>query len=335
MFLRKRENGYYHAYYRGTDGNWRSVSTKTKFKAVANQFFSDLKHNLSNKTPSLSIQAFMDRYQEYSAIHHAKLTQKRVKYVLRKFVVFVGNKMMDQVIAMDIESYKAFRLKSVSAVTVNIELRSIKAFFGLAYRWDVILKHPFKAVTMLRIPEHDPIYLKRDEFFALMRTATKPWLKNLIVLAVNTGLRRGELVNLKWEHIDFEKRILKVANTAQFQTRSKRERMVPLNLTAMALMEVIPRRTEFVFVGDRGRKLDDEEVSRRFKDAVTSAGLNPGLHLHSLRHTFATWLVQNGAGIYEVQKLLGHSTVQMTQIYSHLQPEQLHGTVNRIDIALN
>jgi site-specific recombinase XerD len=335
MFLRKRENGYYHVCYRGDDGTWRSVSTKTRFKAVANQFFSDLKHNLSNKNPSLSIQTFKDRYLEYSAIHHAKLTQERVKYVLSKFVSFVGNKMMDKVIALDIESYKAFRLKSVSAVTVNIELRSIKAFFGLAYRWDVIPKHPFKAVTMLRIPEHDPIYLKKDDFFALLRATTKPWLKNLIVIAVNTGLRRGELVNLKWEHIDLEKRILKVANTAQFQTKSKRERFVPLNLTAMALMEVIPKRSEFVFIGDRGRKLDDEEVSRRFKDAVTAAGLNPGLHLHSLRHTFATWLVQNGAGIYEVQKLLGHSTIQMTQIYTHLQPEQLHSTVAKIVLIMN
>ena len=113
MFLRKRENGYYHAYYRETDGTWRSVSTKTRFKAQANQFFSDLKHNLANRTSSLSIQAFKDRYLEYSAIHHAKLTQERVKYVLSKFVAFVGNKMMDKVIALDIESYKAFRLKSV------------------------------------------------------------------------------------------------------------------------------------------------------------------------------------------------------------------------------
>jgi site-specific recombinase XerD len=76
--------------------------------------------------------------------------------------------------------------------------------------------------------------------------------------------------------------------------------------------------------------------SKSFKTYARNAlGSATKLHFHSLRHTFATWLVQDGVSLYEVQKLLGHSNISVTEIYSHLQPEQLHGTVNRLQIALN
>lgn len=68
---------------------------------------------------------------------------------------------------------------------------------------------------------------------------------------------------------------------------------------------------------------------------VHKLGLNEKLHFHSLRHTFASWLVQNGVSLYEVQKLLGHGNISVTQVYAHLQPERLHSTVNRISITLN
>ncbi len=74
----------------------------------------------------------------------------------------------------------------------------------------------------------------------------------------------------------------------------------------------------------------------RFKKAVYDGRLKDDrLHFHSLRHTFATWLVQDGVSIYAVKELLGHLDVKTTQVYSHLQPEQLHSTVNKIDVSLN
>jgi len=83
------------------------------------------------------------------------------------------------------------------------------------------------------------------------------------------------------------------------------------------------------------KQLTKDYLSKRFKRYVHIAGMNPKLHFHSLRHTFATWLVQDGVSLYEVQKLLGHSSIAVTQVYSHLQPEQLHATVNRIVVSLN
>jgi site-specific recombinase XerD len=81
--------------------------------------------------------------------------------------------------------------------------------------------------------------------------------------------------------------------------------------------------------------LDWMRLSNAFTKCVLTSGLSDKLHFHSLRHTFATWLVQSGVGIYEVQKLMGHSSISVTQVYAHLAPSELHGAVNRISVGLN
>ena len=89
--------------------------------------------------------------------------------------------------------------------------------------------------------------------------------------------------------------------------------------------------SELVF-HEKGRGLDRKKL---FKAYVIAAGLNDRLHFHSLRHTFATWLVQSGVGIYEVQKLMGHSSVAVTQVYAHLAPSELHSAEEKIALSLN
>jgi site-specific recombinase XerD len=88
----------------------------------------------------------------------------------------------------------------------------------------------------------------------------------------------------------------------------------------------------YVFTNN-GRKIEGNSITHKFKDILTLSGIKKkGLHIHSLRHTFASWLVQDGVPLYEVQKLLGHSTITVTEIYAHLQPFQLHSAVNKIHI---
>ena len=135
----------------------------------------------------------------------------------------------------------------------------------------------------------------------------------------------------------FVAKVLHVRNSATFTTKSKRNRVVPMNeqLWHMMASRKETASCELVF-HDNGRRLTKDEVSKRFKKFARGAfGQATKLHFHSLRHTFASWLVQDGVSLYEVQKLLGHSNISVTEVYSHLQPEQLHETVNRIAISLN
>ena len=115
--------------------------------------------------------------------------------------------------------------------------------------------------------------------------------------------------------------------------------MIPPLLMSETVYAVLCRKvnqssSEYIFVRG-GRRIGESYLARRFKKYVRMAGLDEGLHWHSLRHTHASWLVQCGVSLYEVQKLLGHSSSRVTEVYSHLQPEQLHDTVNRIKLSFN
>jgi integrase len=144
---------------------------------------------------------------------------------------------------------------------------------------------------------------------------------------------RGEMVNLRWNDVDLESKLIHIQSDATFRTKAGKRRSVPLNNDAM---EILQRRNnlqecEYVFT-HRRRQLDGDWISKRFSHYIKASGLNTKLHFHSLRHTFATWLVKAGVSIYEVQKLLRHSNVTVTQVYSHLASEELHSAVARLQL---
>jgi site-specific recombinase XerD len=144
------------------------------------------------------------------------------------------------------------------------------------------------------------------------------------------------MLNLRWSDVDLARGVMHIQRVGNFRTKDGRRRTLPLDdsvndfLSAKAVQHVC----EYVFYR-RGSRIGENYVSALFKRYVEKAGLDNRLHWHSLRHTHASWLVASGASLYAVQKLLGHSSPTVTQIYAHLQPEQLHSTVNRIKIAMN
>jgi integrase len=156
------------------------------------------------------------------------------------------------------------------------------------------------------------------------------------LFAVLTGLREGEILHLRWCDVDLSRRLVTIQTSASFKTKAGRRRVVPLS--ELALHVLLSRQgkgtSKYIFT------LNDKPILRTwlqhlFRRRVREAGLSSGLHFHSIRHTTASWLVQGGATLYEVQKLLGHSSAKVTEIYSHLQPEHLRGTVDKLEVNLN
>jgi integrase len=213
----------------------------------------------------------------------------------------------------------------------------LKSAFSTAVRWKLIPENPCKGVQFARIPEQAPVFMSPGDFEKLIKTISEPWFRELVVFAVVTGLRRGEISNLQWGNVDLERRIIQVQSDVRFKTKQGRRRTVPLNSTAL---EILKSREEsrglgYVFTFN-GQRVSCDWITHLFKRYVRKACLTDSrIHFHSVRHSFASWLVQSGATLYEVQRLLGHSSSKVTEIYSHLQPEQLHSTVNKIQISLN
>ena len=144
-------------------------------------------------------------------------------------------------------------------------------------------------------------------------------------MALNTGLRRSEILNLKWQDINFTERFLTVR-----ETKSKKNRHVPMNQQTFDVLHAIFRHTpgDYAFPGDKpGSHLSESYVTHCFGKTVKKAGVKD-FHLHDLRHTFASWLVMSGVGLKTVQELLGHRTYQMTLKYAHLSLEHRQSAID-------
>jgi integrase len=254
----------------------------------------------------------------------------------KSFLAICGDKALASYNIRDVETYKAKRLDSCSPVTFNIAFRALKAAFNRAVRWELIKENPFSKSKQVRVPEKPFVHFTRDDFVRLIAAVNEPELKDLFLFAVMTGMRQGEIVNLQWSNVDFDQKLIHITNQDGFLTKTGRSRSVPMNDDVFELLHKLQSEAPehpHVFVRE-GEMLKQSYVEHKFKQYVRAAGLRDDLKFHSLRHTFATWLVQSGASIYEIQKLLGHSDIKTTQIYAHLAASELHATVNRISIKL-
>lgn len=163
----------------------------------------------------------------------------------------------------------------------------------------------------------------------------------MVKVAVLSGLRLGELLSLRWQDIDLDQGELHVKNSKDFTTKSKRNRVIPMNTDLQALLvdwrEESGAEFPLVFHREGGLRWRVYTVSLRFKQAVKRSGLPSerikALHFHSLRHTFATWLLQRSVPIYTVSRLLGHASVKTTEIYSHAVPNNFRGDVEKISLG--
>jgi len=147
-------------------------------------------------------------------------------------------------------------------------------------------------------------------------------------------MRLGELLNMKWNWIDFKQNIITVQCSAAFTTKSKKERIIPISANIRnPLSPQFPKvfdleKTSFVFTRISGIKLHEDFVSKQFKKSVRAAELNEKIHFHTLRHSFASQLVQKGVSLYIVKELLGHEDLSTTLIYAHLQQQNLRDAIN-------
>jgi integrase len=236
-----------------------------------------------------------------------------------------------------LDKYKSKRLKEVKAVSVNVELRMLKSALNTAKRWKLLDQNPCYGVTLAPVPERSPVFFSVQDFQTLLDSIREGWLKDIVLFAVLTGMRKGEILTLGWENVDLQRRLVQIETTPSFKTKQGRRRTIPLNDAALYLLKSRETRSTSnnVFTLN-DRQVNESWVTHLFKRYVRKAGLKDDrLRFHSLRHTHASWLVQGGATLYEVQRLLGHSSPKVTEIYAHLQPEHLHATVNKISIGVN
>ena len=215
--------------------------------------------------------------------------------------------------------------------TINRELATLKKAFNLARReWEWCTDNPVCRVSMERENNTRDRWVTLDEEQRLM-AATPSWLQELMVFAIHTGMRMGEILALTWNGVDLFRRTLTV-----FKSKNGERRTLPLNQTVLGLLTrkyaVRQPMSDLVFPSQTDTRLDKCNLGRAFRIAVAKAKIED-LHFHDLRHTFATRLVQAGVDLYKVQRLLGHKSPIMTQRYAHHYPESLRDGVETLDVG--
>ena len=328
--LIKRSNGIYYfiTQFNGVR-RWISTGEKTREKALKKIPSLSFEHRHKNKIPNLS--DYIEQFLSIGCNSYRDGTKEIYERALYSFFDCVGNKKLSLISLKDIDEYKQAKLQIILPTTMNIYLRTLKSAFNKAVQWEILQRNPIRNIKLCPVPQQTPQFFNLDHFKKLLQTVKEPWLSNAIQLAVFTGMRRSEITNLQWKHIDFSRELIYVESDANFQTKTGKRRILPMNSYVLKLLQAMfLKRTGDYVIMLNGKKVRDIWLSRRFKQYIIKVNVDKTLHFHILRHTFASWLVQAGVPIYEVQALMGHSTIRVTQAYSHLIPKQLKTSVEMI-----
>ena len=293
------------------------------------------------------------------ALAHLKTGQSIVARIVAQFSPLFGKKPLAEISPWAVERWRASRLRgpnAVSPATINRDLVALKACLSKAVQWKVIPEHPLRDVkrskddrgaTVRFLDEAEEKRLRaalaaRDDARRASRVKANAWrsergypllpergtytdhLTPIVLLALNTGLRRGELFNLSWADLDLTRKNLTIRGEG---AKSGRTRHVPLNGEACEVLRAWGPRTDLVFPGDDG--LPMTTLKTAWLKVAKSATLND-FRFHDLRHTFASKLVQRGVDLNTVRELLGHSDFSLTLRYAHLAAENKAAAVAKL-----
>ena len=341
LWKRKKKNGdfvymvdfYFH-------GKRIQKSTRTKDKKTAEMILKDIDARIAKGAFSIEtvkpkkkvfLKQFKAEFLEYSKNRKAEKTYIRDELVFRTFLEAVGERALSSITTKVIEDYLIKRSKRLKASSVNIDLRHLKAAFTKAVDWGYVEKNPVKGIKPLVVPERAPNFFTEVELKDILEKLPDQFFRDMVLFSARTGVRIGELVNIAWDDIDFTTMTVHITNKEDFKTKSRKERVIPMNNTVYEILAGMERNSEYVFASHRGTKREMSFIRRTFRDALDKAKIPKGYSFHSLRHTFASHLVQKGVSIYVVSKLLGHASPKTTEVYAHLSPEKHHEVVELLD----
>ena len=294
---------------------YRSIAGSTKTQALRAQerkrielIEGDLGYKkIRNPKISQFSQIFLQRRKHLKSLKRDELS---VRILLR----FFKNKPLMSITPSDIEDYIGRRMcEGVSNATINRELACLKRMFSLAIKWGDAKLNPVKEVDFLKEPPGRTRFLSIEEAQVLIRSSADH-LKPILVMALNTGMRRMEILRLKWKHVHIENVIEPYVEIVK--TKNNRKRFIMLNQDVVLLLkEMKPNGSEYVFLGSKGVPL--KSVTKPFGTALRRAGISD-FRFHDLRHTFASHYIMNGGELMSLKEILGHSSIRMVMRYAHL-----------------
>ena len=313
----------------GTKGLARRVYEKRKTELREDRYFPP------DRTRRVLVREIVESYRKWSEESGKVITDCRPAWdrVIQRF----GDISAETLKPTDIEEWALELSKQFSASSVNHHLALLSASYNRAQRHGSVSVNPMHLVPRLKANNIRVRCLSEAEESRLLE-ALPEWLRPLVVVALHTGMRRGELLRLRWSDVDFATSTIVVR-----EAKSGEGRRLPMSVeTRQALRALWEKGHKVVALRDCGA-IDlaghafaapnggfMHSLDRYWYPALRRAAI-PDFHFHDLRHTFASRLAMKGVDLYRVQTLMGHKTPEMTQRYAHLSPDTLREAVERLD----
>ncbi|OGG50399.1 hypothetical protein A2704_05685 [Candidatus Kaiserbacteria bacterium RIFCSPHIGHO2_01_FULL_54_36b] len=277
-------------------------------------------------------------FEDYVIPNNKPSEQKHKKYVLSASLVpFFGKMLVGQITSYHVDQYKAQLVKEgIANKTIKNRLTILNKCLITAYEWLQLEGTPPKIKWPKCAPPHMR-YLSPDEC-ELFLSHTEGVIHEMILTALRTGMRQGEIRGLQWSSIDWERRELTVRHSlcdiakALVPPKSNRERYIPLDSDVYEALYERKKSTGYVFLDADGKPFDHKRAGRRLTKIRKSVGLDKEkIGWHTFRHTFASRLVTKGVQLNRVQALLGHSSILTTMRYAHLAPTDLREAIDTLN----
>ena len=273
------------------------------------------------------------KFKDFSRLYlenYSKLNKKSWKcddYCLNAHLIpYFREYELKEITPLLIEKYRAERLKSgMRKSSTNRELALLKKMFNLAIDWHYAKENPVRKVKLFSEKDNlkERVLSKEEERRLLAECADH--LKPIVISALNTGMRRNEILTLTWNCVDLKLQIIHVV-----KTKSGKNREIPLNKGLLRLFEELKnlKKPDFVFPNPKTNK-PFRSIRHSFENACRRANIHD-LRFHDLRHTFACRMIQNGCDIETLRDLLGHHSISVTERYIHTNLDQKRGAIERI-----
>ena len=264
-------------------------------------------------------QTYLER--EGPLLKSIRTERNRVLAWAREF----GTRPLGQITRAEMETWRRKKMTTCRPATINRDLSRLRRMFSLAVEWGLLEESPMKSMKFLRENNARTRYLSLEECQRLIANCIAPHIRALVGVALHSGMRLGEILNLRWYDLDFSSGFILVRDSKNGESRH-----VPMDATLFALFRAYPHRpsTDLVFSSSSGGHIVD--VRTGFLNSCKRAGLID-LHFHDLRHTFASQFVMSGGDLYILKEILGHKSITMTQRYAHLSPTYKIKAIDRMN----
>ncbi len=265
-------------------------------------------------------------YGDYSVSRKMSSTYEKDGSVIKALLKEFGALKLIQITTLRIqEAQSKWSKEGKSNKTVNNHSILLGTMLRFAVERQYLANIP--KITKLKVDKRRPEWFTEEEIEKIL-AAAEPFIRDYVIVLLNTGFRASEIKRLKWADVDFKNKVINIEIS-----KSHRFRTIPMNETLFQHMfSLYLRKSDkqvYVFEYNEGMPVSD--YYHRFKKLLDRLSIKG--HLHKLRHTFASLLVQRGVPIYEVQNLLGHASVQTTQVYAHIRMENLKKAVSVLQVG--